>query len=252
MTYEITEADIIEMNKFLDTVVNEDTEHTHKHLMKEYSKDGSPKFSHYMVDKEDYLTKVTPKQFAKSSLPDKTSDKTKEDHLVYLRAKIPQFNRKVEHNSWVKKHNPSYDEELKKLTECIDEPYHEVHQPIEPVTESFKIEELSYTKASPITASLAEAIASVMESKEGIKMHSGKVDYHEDKADDHESGYMNTEGPTGDWHKQKALEHLYAADKHREAIRKLQISPDGNKTHKETYDKAARIANSASDNANKQ
>ena len=173
-----------------------------------------------MVDKEDYLTKVTPKQFAKSSLPDKTSDKTKEDHLAYLRAKIPQFNRKVEHNSWVKKHNPSYDEELKKLTEGIDESYHEVHMqkdgkgvykptgtiesnkdyadkyyaqrsresghkfklvpisddkasdlyhkkmnPNESVTESFKVEELSYSKTSPITSSLAEAIASVIELK---------------------------------------------------------------------------------------
>lgn len=98
-------------------------QYNHKQIYHEYGAKvrglGSPSqhFNHYLGDAEGNLKKVTPTQFHASDLEDKTSDSTKAAHIQHLASKIPQFNKKVEFNSWSKASPRSYEESVAKLKE---------------------------------------------------------------------------------------------------------------------------------------
>ena len=92
--------------------------YTHKELMKEYARNGSLQFNHYLCE-GDLLRKVSPMQFKKSTLPDLTKSKTKLEQAQFLATRIKQFNKRVEYNSWLKRDVRTAEEQLEKLQEYI-------------------------------------------------------------------------------------------------------------------------------------
>lgn len=125
----------------------------------------------------------------------------------------------------------------KKLNEAIN--------PVQPVTPSNSNSQNQNQNSSKKQDS---GFAEELEKANRKNKHQSMIDFHEKEAEKHETRYV---GGDSDSHKDSAQAHLYAADQHREALRKLAISPIGNPTHEQTYQKAAEKANKASESANK-